>query len=396
MSSMADGGRTRLPRFSPQLTIMIVFFIQAFAGGGLFPRIPDIQANLGLSAGQLGLTLMGQPAGALTSAIFASWVLERVGPKAILSLAIPVIGLATLIISMAPNAPAAFGAMFLYGTSFAFANVSMNVEADRVEAATGTRVMNRCHGIWSLGFLVASSLGAGARGIPLTPLTHFILVLPVVVVATAIFIWPMHTSAPRIHTGSVRKKVFVVPTFATLLLVGVILSGVMTDTSIRAWSIIFMRDSFNAPDWVDALTLPAFLATLTTGRMVADQLVERVGAVRLTASLLLVAFLGLGLVLSAGNPYQAIGGFALMGFGVCVVFPLTMSAAARIGDRPASENVTSISLVTTFIMMGTPALIGMIADQVGIRSAFGILVPVFVLALILSRRLAPGQDANSK
>lgn len=395
MSSMADGGQTRLPRFSPQLTIMVVFFMQAFAGGGLFPRIPDIQENLGLSEGQLGLTLMGQPIGAMTSILFASWLIERVGPKAILSIAIPVIGLATLLIAVMPSAPMAFAGMFVYGTSFALANMSMNVEADRVEAATGTRVMNRCHGMWSLGFLVASSLGAGARGVPLTPLMHFILISPIVMLAAAIFIWPMHASVPRAHPGSTRKKVFVVPTFATLLLVGVILAGVMADASVRAWSIIFMRDSFNAPDWVDALTLPAFLVTLTTGRLLADRLVERVGTVRLTVSLLGVAFLGLGLVLSAGNPYQAIGGFALLGFGVCVIFPLTMSAAARIGDRPASENVTSVALMTNVIMLGTPALIGLIAEEVGIRSAFGILVPVFVVALILSRRLAPGPDANS-
>ena len=111
---------------------MIAFFIQAFAGGALYPRIPDIQQGLGLSEAELGLTLMGQPIGGLTSIVFASWFIERFGPKAILSVSVPAIVLGTMLIALAPGMPVAFLAMYAYGLSFSMANVAMNVEADRV------------------------------------------------------------------------------------------------------------------------------------------------------------------------------------------------------------------------------------------------------------------------
>lgn len=389
MPQAGERQAVRLPLLSPQWSIMTIFFTQAFAGGGLFPRIPDIQVDLSLSEGVLGLTLMGQPVGAFVSIVFSSWLIEHLGPKRILLIAVPMIAVATVLIALMPDALSTFGAMMLYGMAFAFANMAMNVEADRVEAATGELVMNRCHGMWSLGFLISSALGAFARGVPLSPFVHFALALPPVFAVTAFAIWPMRVLPSRPHAGPVRKKkIFVLPTAATLMLVGVILAGIMADASVRAWSVIFMRDSFDVPDFVDALTLPAFLLTLTTGRLIGDKLVARVGAGRLAAALIVLAFAGLALVLTAGNPYQAIGGFAVIGAGVSVLFPLTMSAAARIGDRPASENVTSISLVTNIVMLGTPGLIGFIAEAYGIRSAYLLLAPIFLVALALSPRLA--------
>jgi len=167
---------------------MIVLIVQAFAGGGLFPRIPDIQAGLGLSAGDLGWTLLGQPIGALTSYVIASFLIERVGTKRLLSICIPLISVMTLLIALASRPAIAFVAMFAYGLSFALANVAMNVEADRVEASCGERVMVRCHGMWGSGFLAASIVGAAARGAALVPAMHLGLVLPLVLAVAVLLI----------------------------------------------------------------------------------------------------------------------------------------------------------------------------------------------------------------
>ncbi|MEZ5665849.1 MAG: MFS transporter [Alphaproteobacteria bacterium] len=374
---------------SPQAAIMVVFFVQAFAGGGLFPRIPDIQVALDLTEGELGLVMMGQPIGALTSFVFASFIIERIGPKPLLAACIPLIAVATVLLALSDSGAVAFVVMLGYGLSFALANVAMNVEADRVEAATGRRVMSRCHGMWSLGFLAASLLGAAARGIPAPPLLHFALVAPAVLAIAAAVIWPMRASPPRAHTGTARKKVFVLPRRATFLLVGVILSGIMVDATVRTWSVIFMRDTFAAADWVDALTLPAFLLTLSAGRMVGDRLADRFGPVRLAAGLLAVALAGLALVLASQNLAVALAGFAALGIGVSVVYPLTISAAARLGDRPASENVTSITMVSSLIMLGVPTLMGFVAESFGIRMTFAVLLPILLLALALTRQLSP-------
>ncbi|MNY75689.1 hypothetical protein D3C86_2150430 [compost metagenome] len=67
---------------------------------------------------------------------------------------------------------ALFVLLALNGVGFSLTNIAMNVEADRVEAATGARVMNTCHGAWSVGFLLTSLLGATLRGLDVSPAIH--------------------------------------------------------------------------------------------------------------------------------------------------------------------------------------------------------------------------------
>jgi MFS family permease len=85
----------------------------------------------------------------------------------------------------------------------------------------------------------------------------------------------------------------------------------------------------------------------------------------------------------------ALLGFAMIGVGVCVSFPLSTSAAARLGDRPASENVAALTMTTQVTLLGAPALLGWVADSFGIRAIYVAVIPVVVLAIYLARHLEP-------
>lgn len=380
---------TRTSLLTPQWAIMCIFMLQSLTNGGVFTRIPDLQAGLGLSEGALGLALMGQPLGALVTHIFASRFVERLGTQPILLIGIPVLATSGLVMALAPNVYILALAFLLFGCSFAFTNVTMNVEADRVEAATNTRVMNRCHGLWSIGFLVASLLGTLAQGIGLPTVWHLGLVIPIAVTGVLVLVLPMQKFPARAFAGVIKKRIFAVPTLLTLALVGFGIGGVLMEGGVRTWSVIFMRDSFDAPAWVDTLTLPAFLLTMSLGRFLADGWIEKFGPVRVAAMLIGLATAGLLVVVFSQNLYMAIAGFGLIGFGVCVSFPMTLSAAARLGDRPSSENVAAVTMVTTFSMLMAPGVLGWVAEMHGIRAAFAIMLPFLMLAIFLSRFLAP-------
>ena len=163
----------------------------------------------------------------------------------------------------------------------------------------------------------------------------------------------------------------------------------MVEGGARIWGVIYRRDSFVAPDWVDTLTLPAFIGATVIGRLLADTLIGRFGLVRVARSLGGVALLGLLAVVTAQNLYWALGGFALIGIGVCVSFPLSTSAAARLGDRPSSENVAALTMTTQLILLGSPALLGWLAASYGIRTSFLVILPAVLVAMYLARYLAP-------
>ena len=158
---------------------------------------------------------------------------------------------------------------------------------------------------------------------------------------------------------------------------------------VRNWSVIFMRDSFVAPEWVDTLTLPAFMAAQSIGRLLADRAVTRWGPVRLARGLGLTALAGLLLVVFSPNLVVALVGFFLIGAGVCVAFPLSTSAAARLGDRPASQNVAALTMSQQILLLGTPAVLGWIATAASIRVTFAVMLPPLLLAIYLARYLEP-------
>lgn len=385
--SLADLVAPRLNTRADALTIRLTFFEHALIAGSMTTRIADFQTGLHLDAAGLGIALLGQPLGALATIFVASSIIERAGTRPVLAIGLPVLALSSLGLALAPGL-AAFIALFaLYGAAFAITNVAINVEADRVEAASGRIVMNSCHGVWSVGFLLAALLGTLARGIALPPGVHLAAVVPFALAFAFAFGLPMQPAPPRPHAGGPAKRV-AWPTRMTLLLLGYMLASIFIENASRAWSVIFMRDTFSAPAWVDTLTLPAYLATMSIGRLLADRVVVRLGPVWVAQGAGVLALAGLVMVALAPDASWALAGFALAGLGICVNFPLTISAAARTGDRPASENVTALTLSNQFVGLGTPPLIGTLAGLFGLRSVYAALTLPVLLSFFLARHLA--------
>lgn len=376
----------------PQTRIALVFFVQAVTAGALVTRIPDIQTALGLTEEALGLALLGQSIGNLATIFVASALLERLGTRRVLGAGLPVLAACTAAAALAPGAWALFAVLAVYGSAFALTNLAMNIEVDRQEAADGRRFMNRCHGVGSAGLLATSLLGAALRGSGVPVSLHLIVMAPIVTAAALALILPLKTAPPRRHLGAARRRAVALPTAMTFLLVGFGISAFLLEGAARIWSIIYMRDSFVSPDWLDSLSLTVFIAFMAGGRLVADRFTERFGPPRVARALMVLAALGLALVALAPTPLLGLVGFALTGLGTSAIYPLTLSAAARLPDRPSSENVAAVTMVGSIAVLAAPAILGSIATHAGIRLTFAVLIPATVLSFALAWVLRPRRE----
>lgn len=367
--------------------IIALFFVHALTVGAIHTRIPDIQLMIGLSEAQLGLVLIGQPLGGLGMFLFSSRIIERFGPRTTILVMLPFSAISAALITVLLNPFAMFALLAINGLGFSLTNIAINVEADRVEAASGQRIMNTCHGAWSVGFLVTSLLGAVLRGLDVSPALHMWALVPVLALLLYVVVVPMPVTPPRPYAGETQKKL-AWPTFATLGLVAFGLGAGLTEGAARAWSIIFLRDSFEVAAWVESLALPALLITMALGRLVADRWIDRFGPVQVARVLASTAIAGLILLVFSPNAVAALAGFGLVGIGICVLYPLMLSAAARLGDRPASQNVAATTLIFQFVNLGAPVLIGAVAQGFGIRIAFALLIPLLLLTLLMATKLS--------
>lgn len=368
--------------------IIALFMVHALAIGALHTRVPDIQLLMGLSDAQLGLVLVGQPLGAMGMFLFSSRIIEKVGPRRVILYMLPLVTVSAALVTVLLHPVAMFMLLAINGVGFSLTNIAINVEADRIEASSGERIMNTCHGAWSIGFLLTSLAGAALRGFDVAPWIQMWALVPIVAVLVWLVVAPMPVTPPRAHTGDSRKRL-AWPTLATMGLVAFGLGAGLTEGAARAWSIIFLRDSFEVAAWVESLALPALLLTMALGRLIADRWIDRFGPVRTARVLTTIAIAGMVLLVASPNAIAALAGFGLVGVGICVLYPLMLSAAARLGDRPASQNVAATTLIFQFVNLGAPVLIGAVAQGMGIRLAFAMLLPLLVLTWAMAGRLAP-------
>ena len=389
LPSTAIGDRRRL-------TIMLVFAAHGATVGTFFSRIAELRVAMGLSEAALGLALVGIPAGVLAGSLIISSVIERYGTRRTLLPALPFFAGGLVIAGLAVGMASLFAALFLFGLGLTFANIAANVEADRVEAATGRRLLNRGHGSWGVGFLTATLVGTGAVAAGVAPLVHFALVFAAIAAASAAVVGPMAASPPRGHSGVVRRaRRLALPTTGVLLVMGFALSGFLLESSSRSWSVIYLRDDFAVAGWVATLTLPAFVITQTIGRFLADPLIDRYGPARVARALTVVSALGLGLAVAVASVPLALAGFALVGLGISTVQPQAMSAVARRGDRPSSENVAAFATLQTLVSFVAPPLFGLVASHFGVRTSFAMLLVLPVVALPFARFLEPAKRAET-
>src|SRR5690606_34942331 len=119
-------------------------------------------------------------------------------------------------------------------------------------------------------------------------------------------------------------------------------------------------------------------------RYFADPFVERYSPTVVSRVLLTVMAIGTLCVFFAVADWMALLGFALIGVGSSVIFPLAMSAAAQ---RPAATNVAALAQISFVAFLLGPPLLGYIAEHFGIRWSFGIGLPLIVVSILAAGAL---------
>ena len=71
-----------------------------------------------------------------------------------------------------------------------------------------------------------------------------------------------------------------------------------------------------------------------------------------------------------------------MGGGTAVLFPLAISAAAQKSDRSAATNVASLAQLSFIVFLLAPPLLGVVAENFGIRVSFSLGLPLLILSWV--------------
>ncbi|MBJ6988079.1 MULTISPECIES: MFS transporter [unclassified Devosia] len=375
--------------------ITAVFALHALGNATLHTRIPDIQLANGMGDAALGLVLMGAPLGSMLAFPILSRSIERFGTKAVTLLGFFLCLAAIPPMAVIPGVIPLFILMAVHGFGSAMSAMAMNVEADRVEAQMGRRIMNSCHGAWSIAYVGASAVGGVIRGADISALVHLGSIIPLALIAIFVLEAKSEPAPPRAYAPTAQKKRFAMPSLVLLALVAVGLGAELIEGSARVWSTILMRDTFEIAAIFESAALPAMVGTMALGRLIADRYIDKFGPVPVARTLLTVAIIGLTVVSLAPHPGLVLAGFAILGAGICVIYPLSISAAARLGNAPASQNVATLSVIIQVVMLVAPMLTGLLAEYLGVRMAFAALLIPLALGWLTAGSLEDKSDKQA-
>ena len=367
---------------NPHQIVFVGFFIYAFSLGAMFPRLDDIQTSLEIDKAELGLLLLCIPLGLQITLLFADRLVRAISLKNVICLGIPSICF-TQFAAVAVN-QIAFFAFFLIicGAFVAVVEVAINLEADRVEHALGSRIMNRSHAFWSIGFFSAAVVGALFSQFKVMLEIHFLLVCGIAFLISKIIFEDYIVASPR-HTNVTRIKKFSLPTGPNFVMVLFTMSAMLVEGASIDWSVIFMREIHSASPLISGFSLAMAAFSQALVRFFGDNLLNKFGPILISVASLFFMFLGIFLVVLSNSSTLAIFGFLFLGAGSAVIFPMAISIAASRSDRPAETNVASLTQFAFGMFLLGPPILGFVGEAYSLRWSFSLCIPLLILSCLM-------------
>ena len=385
-------------------SVAVQFFVNGAVIGSFLPRLPEIRDRVDIDLGTLGLVMTLASVGGLAGSALCSLAISRWGSRTVMigggvmiTASLPFIGFATTAVMLW----AALAALLFFDV---FADVAMNMQGSAISARRTTPVMNRLHGLWSLGTVIGGVVASGLAAVELDLRIH-LLVVAVILLATMLFVAPgllpdngeLDEDRVARERGVARQEFGIARVRGTLAVLAALGALAMILEVISGeWASLRLRDDLGASAGVAGLGYVAFTVGMVVGRFSGDSILTRIGDERLIRAGALVAAIGLVPATMVPLVGVSVVGYAITGVGVAVLFPHLYDRAAQAPGRPGA----ALGAMTAGSKIGSlvaPVLVGVLAgtDRLGVGSAIA-LVTLPAAALIIALRTADHRRTASR
>lgn len=389
------------------------FFVNGMLFASFVPRLPEIRDRIDIGNDALGqLLAIGALSGVLGS-LAVGRMIERFGTRNLLIVAgialccsLSIIGVATvpavLLIGLA--------AMSIFDV---LVDSAMNLQGSWISGRRQAPVMNRLHGLWSLGTVVGGVAAVQVAALGVSLQTHLfavtvILLVVVIVVGTNLLRDDEHVAEHAVESSAtVGPPASGTPgtsgTFAMRWVRGpLVLFAVVGACSIAMeltssdWAAIRLSDDFDVSPAIAGLAYVAFTSGMTVGRFGGDSMIVRFGHRLVTDVGIAMTIVGLAAASFVPNQWVVMAGYLIAGLGVATQFPKLYDDAAKHPGRPGA-GLGALTGGSRVALLFTPVLVGTLAStrlSVGAATAI-VTLPAAVLFLFLVRRFPHASTARS-
>lgn len=373
--------------------------VQFFANGAVYatviPRLPEIRDRVDISIGALGVVLTVGSIAGLVGSLLTGRVIAWLGSRrvmivgSVLSIgSLPVIGFA--------STPAMLVAGLVSLLFFdVFVDVAMNVQGSALSARRHTPVMNRLHGVWSLGTVVGGLTTVLLLRADVSTALH-LMVVSILLIGALLFVAPgllrrdvvpeLSAAAAAATTSRphVRSQLFGA---AALLLAAGGATAMAMEVTNGDWASFRLADDLGASAGVAGLAFLAYTGGMTIGRLGGDWVQVRVGSVALIRWAAVISGVGTLAVTLIPSVALAIVGFLVAGLGTSTLFPQLYDRAARQPGPPGS-GFASFLIGQRGAAVVVPLLVGALADTAALDVGQAMALVVIPSAVVIASTTA--------
>ncbi|MCX4737550.1 MFS transporter [Streptomyces antibioticus] len=371
------------------------FFAQGAAFALLVTRIPAIQDRYGVSDALLPAFLAAVPVLAGAGSVATEQLVKRVPASALLRWSQPVVLLALVGVGAGDTMLQLAVSLAVFGLSVGVLDASMNMLGVSLQRAYGRSIMLSFHAAYSLGGIVGASFAwAGAHW----HLALWVSYLPVVVVLVpAVLVgsrWYVDSDAERVaEKGSEAGAKGDGVVFKLLLPLCLVMTfAYIGDSTVSNWSAKYLQDVLGSSEQLATVPYNVYMVTTLVGRAIGDFGVRRFGAAAVVRLGALVAAVGFAVVAGAPGAWVGMGGFTLVGLGLCVLVPQTFAAAGRLFPGASDAAIARLNVFNYVgFLVGSP-LVGALGDAWSYRGAMVVPMVLVLVTLVYARSFAAQPD----
>ena len=393
MARLARRRETDAPEPSHRIAVIAVaaqFFINGAIFASFMPRLPEIRDQVGLSKAGIGVVLSLAGATGLFGSALTGRAIERFGTRRVILIAGSIVALALAVVGQARAVPLLLAGLIGLSTFDVLVDTSMNLQGSWLSAARATPIMNRLHGLWSLGTALGGVVSARAAAAGVSLRVHLTVVAVGLLVVLLVISRGLlrHDHVAELAHGN-GPPVAEPPSTSTskrdlglLLLFFAGVFGVSVEMTSIDWAAFRLTDDLRASTGAAALAYVAVTGGMTVGRFSGDWLTKRFGGDRLLIWSTVIAAVGLGVACSVEEALVVRIAYFFVGLGAATMMPrLYDRAAQRKGRRGAGLGSLTAGLRTAMLVV--PALVGAVAESGSVARAVALVALPSALAFLL-------------
>ena len=347
--------------------VAVQFFLNGFIYASVIPRLPEITERLDIEIDVLGLVLTLAAVAGLLASFAAGLMIESFGSRLVMVGSAVVVALSFPIIGLATSAPLLLVGLAIWQAFDVGTDAAMNLQASRISESRAVPIMNRMHGMWSLGTVVGGLTAAGLSALGVGLDAHLVAV-GVLLAAAQVFIYPNLLEADESANDSSSGRRQARGGLVAMFVLGA--AALVLELVPAEWSAFRLSEDLFTAEAVAALGFVSFTTGMVLGRLGGDWVEVRVSRASFDIGAVVVASVGVVVATFVDSPVVVLLAPSSAGVGVGVIIPAIYDSAAR-AARPGLA-LGSLSAGIRFGAIAAPVLVGVIAVRLNVGVAMAL------------------------